>query len=338
MSKTKLRTRGTKEEYEIFPEKVKELKDFFTKMESKHSKPLSQVSITNYTNKLNRLSTLVQGKGYDGDNKWLFDAEKVIGKLVDSNVSGKKDFITPVVRLLKELDAPQETIALYQKAMSKLKEAEDVSRKGNVATKKDVETYIPLPQIIKSINDYKPKDDMELIYKLICSLYFQNTLVPRNDLPTMKFVSASKKSNQMNPEFNYITLDKNNTPIDIIMNNYKSKNTYGRQKFPIKAEPRELLKQYIKSYNKKAGDWLFQMRDGKPFQKPNFIDLIGNATEAVLGKRLTIDLIRRLQITDYYNGNVKSIAEDEADAKRFLHSTNVHKEYLRLGVVKDDED
>jgi hypothetical protein len=153
----------------------------------------------------------------------------------------------------------------------------------------------------------------------------------------MKFVSTSKKANQLNPEFNYITLDKNGTPIDIIMQNYKSRNTYGRQKFPISPEVRDLLKQYIKLFGKKAGDFLFVMKDGQPFKKPNFTDLIGNATEAVLGKRINIDLMRSIQISHYYNQHAHSIQQDEDDARRYLHSSNMHKDYLKLGLTGDDE-
>ena len=142
----------------------------------------------------------------------------------------------------------------------------------------------------------------------------------------------------MNPEFNYITLDKNKTPLEIIMNNYKSRNTYGRQKFTITNDVRVLLKQYIISFNKQAGDYLFVMKDGQPFKKSNFTDLIGNAMEAVVGKRINIDLIRKIQITQYYNEHAHSIEEDEADSRRYLHSSNIHKEYLKTNIPKDDDD
>ena len=142
----------------------------------------------------------------------------------------------------------------------------------------------------------------------------------------------------MNPEFNYIVLDKNKSPVEMVWNNYKSRNTYGRQKFPITAEVKTLLKEYIRLFDKQNGDLLFAMRDGEPFKKSNFLDLIRQAMEAVIGKPIGVDLARKIQISQYYNEYAKSIEEDERDAMRYLHSTNVHKEYLKTNLPKDDAD
>jgi hypothetical protein len=80
------------------------------------------------------------------------------------------------------------------------------------------------------------------------------------------------------------------------------------------------------------------MRDGEPFKKSNFLDLIRQAMEAVVGKPIGIDLVRKIQISQYYNENAKSIEQDEKDAHRYLHSLSVHKEYLKTNLPKDDAD
>lgn len=324
-------------EFKQFPDKLEKLRELFQKMGSKHDRALSQITITNYVNKLNKLSTIVLGHGYNGSNNWLTDADKVIEKLRKEKLSGKKDFLSPVVKLLKHIDVPVDIISKYQKAMSEFKDAEYDVRRKNKASDDNVDKALPYNEILQKINDYKVEDDTTLIYKLICAMYFQNTLVPRNDLPTMKLVSTSKKVSQMNPEFNYITIDKAGTPVDIVMKNYKSRATYGTQKFPITEPVKVLLKQYFQKFGKRAGDFLFVMRDGQPFKKPNFIDLIGNATEAVLGKRMSADIIRQIQITHYYNQRATSIEEDDADAMRYLHSSAIHKEYLRTNLPQDSD-
>lgn len=325
-------------EFKQFPDKLEKLKELFEKMGSKHDRALSNITVTNYVNKLNKLSTIVLGHGYNGSNNWLTDSNRVIGALRKHELSGKKDFLSPVVKLLKHIDAPQDIISAYQKAMSEFKDDEYSVRRKNKASQEHVDKALPYEEIIQKINDYKVVDDTTLIYKLICAMYFQNTLVPRNDLPTMKLVSTSKKVSQMNPEFNYITIDKAGTPIDVIMKNYKSRATYGTQKFPITDVVKALLKQYFQVFGKRPGDFLFVMRDGQPFKKPNFIDLIGNATEAVLGKRMSADIIRQIQITHYYNQHAKSIEEDEHDSLRYLHSSAIHKEYLRTNLPQGDSD
>ena len=334
---------GDKAQYPQYPEHIANLRTIFESMTSKHDKPLSKSSVDNYTGKLNKLSCVVLGHGFDGSIDWLLKPQFVISKLTNANLSGAKDYISPIVKLLKMKDVPASIITEYQKAMTGFKDDESAIRKTNKASVKETKNSLSLPDILRRINDFKPDDDMGLIYKLICSIYFSGGLtpkgtefVPRNDLPLMKLVSVNKKANTLNPDFNYITLDKNNTPIDFILINYKSRNTYGRQKFTINSAVRELLKQYINLYGKKTGDYLFVMKNGEPFSKANFSGLIEQATKAVLGKPMGVDLMRSIQISHYYNDGAHSIADDEADAHRYLHSANMHKEYLKLGLVGDD--
>lgn len=330
------KSRSSRTEYKQYPDKVEKLKELFQRMGSKHDRDLSKVTVMNYANKLNKLSTIILGHGYNGTHNWLTDADNVISKMKEAQLSGKKDFLSPVVKLLKHIDASQEIIAKYQKAMSEFKEDEYKVRQTNKASEEHVNNALPLGEVLKRINAYKVEDDETLIYKLICSMYFQNNFVPRNDLPTMKFVSTNKKVKDMNPEFNYITLDKTMNPVEIIMKNYKSKNTYGVQRFPFSPETASILRVYIKAYGKRPGDFLFVMRDGQPFKKPNFIDLIKTATNKVLGKPMTADLMRQIIITAYYNEHAHSIEEDNKFHMKFLHSSTIGKEYLKTNFPKDD--
>jgi len=322
-----------------YPEEIEKLKKIFeTEIESKYEKPLSKSSIVSYVNKINKVSNLLLGHGFNGDFKFLDDAEKVIKTIEESDLSSKKDYLSGVVKILKHRKGTKpEVIAEYQKGMANFKNAEYSLRKDNKATKKQKSDFIPLEEIRKKIEDYKPKDDMELIYKLICAFYFEGDLVPRNDLGVVKFVSSSKKPSSLNKDFNYIVLDKAKNPIKLIWNRYKSDNTYGQQKFEIPPNLKKILKEYIDTFGKQNGDFLFLMRDGEtPFAKTNFLDIIGNATEEVLGKRLGVDTIRTIQISDFYNTELHSINEEEEDARRYLHSKDIHKEYLKRGLAKED--
>lgn len=335
---TTYKTKKSKEEFTQYPEKLQELHMLFEKMGGRGDKPLSKVSINNYVHKLNKLATLIQGHGFNGDFKWLTkDPDMVIKKLEASEMSSKKDYCTPIVKVLKQLNTESNIIEKYSKCMTSFKEAENVVRKTNKGTKKDSDNFIDYQEVLKKINEYKPTDDEELVYKMILSLYFQNSFVPRNNLITMKFVSDKKKPKDMSDEFNYIVLDKNKVPTEVIMNHYKSRATYGRMKFPLLSKPKELIKEYIEKFNKQNGDYFLVTKDNEPFKASNFIDLLGNITEKILGKRLNINLIRKIQISDYYK-KPHSIEQDEADAKRYLHSTNMHKEYLMLDKITDDND
>ena len=221
--------------------------------------------------------------------------------------------------------------------MSSFKDAEYTVRKQNKATPKQVENSMAYSDILEKINEYKPSNIIQLTYLLVCKLYFQGTIVFRNDLSSIKLVSGSKKAKDLKPQFNYITLDKAGVPVAIIMKNYKSKETYGVQRFVISDEVKKCLMMYLKDTGKLAGEFLFTNSKGVELSKDHMRALIDKATEAVLGKSININLIRRIQITDFLQRGAHSIADSEADAHRYLHSVATHNEYLSIGLKSDDE-
>jgi hypothetical protein len=318
-------------------EEIEKLKEFFEKLPSRTDKPLSKITIMNYVSKLNKLSQLVEGHPWNGDDKFLMNAKKVISAIDKAQITGKKDFLSPVLRLLKSMNVDSNLITEYQKGLAQFKNDEYSDRKKNKASDDKAEDSLPLSQILEKIKAYKPQTDMQLVYLLINALYFMNTLVPRNDLNIVKLASSSKKAKDLNKEFNYILIDKDGTPSNLVWNNYKSNHTFGSKKFPITREVQTLIKEYVKRFGKANGDYLFNMRNGEPYKKSNFLDLIKTATEAVLGKQMGVDLIRQIQITDYYRDKVKTIEEDEKDAERYLHSSNIHKEYYRGNLAEGSD-
>ncbi len=332
------KTKLSKEQFKQHPEKLNELRLLFEQMGGRGDKPLSKVSIANYIHKLNKLATLVLKHGFDGDFQWLIkDADKVINMLSESNISSKKDYCSPVVKILKQLKTDPMIIEKYSKCMSSFKDTETNIRKQNKGSEKDNDNFIDYQEVLQKINDFKPKDDEDLVYKMILSLYFQNSFVPRNNLITMKFVSDKKKPKDMSDDFNYIVVDKNRTPVEIIMNHYKSRSTYGKVKFPLLERPKQLMKEYISRFNKQNGDYLIVTKDDQPFKQSNFIDFLGNITQKILGKRLNINLIRKIQISDYYK-KPHSIDQDEKDALRYLHSADMHKQYMMIDKIVDDNE
>jgi len=318
-------------------EEIEKLKEFFEKLPSRTDKPLSKITIMNYVSKLNKLAQLVEGHPWDGNSGFLMNAKKVISAIDKAQITGKKDFLSPVLRLLKSMNVDSNLITEYQKGLAQFKNDEYSDRKKNKTSDEKADGSLPLSQILEKIKAFKPQNDIQLVYLLINAIYFMNTLVPRNDLNIVKFASSSKKSKDLNKDFNYILVDKDGTPSAMVWNNYKSNHTFGSKKFPITTPVQTLIREYMKRFNKVNGDFLFTMRNGEPYKKSNFLDLIKSATETVLGKPMGVDLIRQIQITDYYRDKVKTIEEDERDAERYLHSVNIHKEYMRTNLKEESE-
>ena len=316
-----------------YPKKIDQLSNLISTFKSRGDVPISKSTIANYTHKLNKLNLVVTGHNYDGDLEWINNPKNVIKILSSSSLSSKKDYLTAPIRLLKWSNSSNDTIAEYQKALAEFKATEDIGRKQNKASAVEKERAMPLSDIKRNILNFKPENEMELVQKLICSFYFLNdNFTPRNDLYEFKIVSNTKKINKMDPEFNYIVVNKKGESEGIIMNNYKTKRTYGRVKFDISQDLKKVLDEYLKSYGKLPGDFLFVMKDGRQFKEDNFRDLIKSSMEHVVGSPINIDLVRKIKITNYFAKKQHSIAEDEEFAKTFLHSTNIQREYIKVDL------
>jgi len=305
--------------------------DLFDNMKTPKGNKYSNITITNYVSKINKILKLLGKTDFNID--YFLDVDKVIGELKKVKYKNLKDYITPIVLLLKANNASTNTISQYHEYMNTEKQKEDEERGNNKLDKDDKDNFLSMPVIKKLINSYDVinGDDInndKLLYKLIVSFYFENTnnLIPRNDLNILKLISTNKIKN-MNDEFNYIVMDKKK-PKYIILNNYKTKTTYGsKQKFNISNELSDLLEAYITLNKKENGDYLFTNDKNEPYSKNEFLKLINKSMLAVLKKPISIDLVRSIVITDYYK-TPKSINDKKEFHKRLLHSSKVGEEYI----------
>lgn len=297
-------------------------------------KPLAKTSVENYVRKLNRLSTLVQNKGWNGDPNFLLNFENVKSALIKSGLESPKDYISPIIKLMKYYNLDNDIIAQYQHLLSDFKAEETKKRGDNLGTKKQEELSMPVADINKKIDAYIPQDDTQLVFKMLCMLYFQNDFTPRlEDIPLMKLVNIKKKPTTMNKDFNYITTTGDNGVLkvkDIIMNNYKSKETYGQVRFPIKENVAKVMNVYLTEFKKQNGDYFILNSKTQPYLIQTFSALLADATEKVLGKPLNVNTIRRLKITDFYRSGTRTINEEEENAKQYLHNASTHKQYLSV--------
>ena len=339
----KARKHGTNNDgYTQYPEALEKLRSIFSKMKSKNGTPLTNQTITNYTNKINKISIMMLGHGYNGDHKFLLKPDPIIKKLNESGLKSQKDYLSPIVKLLQYLGGNDKQIKEMNTSMVSYKEEEDTKRKDNKATTKEKQNAMPLSEIKKKLDKYSYGsngniDKTKLMNKLLVSLYFDNELIARNNYYNMKIASITKKNKDFNRNYNYLIIDRNKKPINFIMLNYKTSNTYGMQKFPIKSQELiNVITDYINVFEKVPGDLLFADKNNNEFRPTTFIDMIINAMNDVLGKPINIDLIRKIHITEFIKSGLKSENEKEEFAKRLLHSVDKQKEYMKVDLFKED--
>ena len=311
-----------------------DLHKIFENLKTRKDTPLSKISINNYIAKLNKISQLVLGHDFT-DYKFLEDSKKVLDALNASSLKSKKDYMTPIIKILQHYKVSEDLIKNYRNVLGEHKDEEDKVRGDNKLQKqKDKDNAMSLEDINKKYNEYNIYDDNKidpnkLLYKLIVAFYFKNNVILRNDLSNFKIASDKKKD--LNKDYNYIIL-KGDKPSKIIMLNYKTAPTYGKQTFDITNDLSDLIKEYLKIFKKDNGDYLFSTPDKEPIKRNTFLKYITKAMDKVLGKPLNIDLIRSIIISHYYNKPM-SINDRKELAKKFLHSSDVAEEYVKLDLM-----
>lgn len=301
-----------------------ELRKLFKKVKTPQDISLSDITIRNYISKLNTISKLVTKNDYKS-YKFLLQPRKVIEKLNKSPLKGVKDYYSPIINILQLVNADNKIIKQYQNELIKQAEEEYEEREKNVLTKIEKERLLTMDEINERYDNFQVKTPADLMDKLIVAFYFKDELIPRNNLPKIKITD---KDTKLDSDYNYLFVDKTGKPKEIIMLNYKTRNTYGEQRFNVREELKELLIEYMKTFNKANGDFLFSTESGYEIKDNSFLYVIKKAMEEVLQSPLNIDLIRSIQINDFYTGKPKSIQAKKEFARRLLHSPLVSQEYI----------
>ena len=319
------------------------LRKIFVMMDKTGGKPLSAMTIMNYVGKINKLSILTTGHAFDGTFEWLNNHEKVIDAIKNSGMKSKKDYISPISKLLKLQKAPEDIMKAYSKALLMFKKEEDDVRGDNTASQKLKDNYISIEDARKGIHEYKPKTPREILYKTILSFYFtKDGWVPRGgNLPDMKVSNDSKKNKDLNTNWNFLTL-KDGVPKRLIIQRFKNVDKYlianngERPVFQIDDELKAQLEEYLKAFPTKIGDFLFITQgEGKPYTVSSFNKLLADASEAILGVTLGSNMIRSITVTDFYKQGMRSINESKALAKRMFNSISVGTQYMKLDADEE---
>ena len=177
-------------------------------------------------------------------------------------------------------------------------------------------------------------DKVKLENLTIMALYFKNNLIARDDYKEMRITNVSKRANELNKEYNHLIYNpQTNSVVKFVMFAYKTASKYGKREFEIPSDLRKILNAYIKTFNKKVGDWLFTTTTGSQYTGSNFGKVIQNSGYAITGKYLNVNLIRKIWIIWFFNNAKRpSINDKKAFAERFLHSKDVQEEYNRVNV------
>ena len=320
----------------------------FSQMKVKNTdRPLGQVTVNNYSTKLDRVSNIIQGHLFNGSLKFLGDPEKVIRRLQEYRqdngqpLTGLQNYMSPIVNLLRFYKVSEAIVEPYSNFLKAGVKATKFQLGEQIATEKEIAQYVPLSTVEKDIKKYNIFEDKQIVpekleNKVILMLYYNNYWIPRNDLWEMK-ISNVNNIKKLSKEYNHLLIDtKTGLPTKFVVNKYKTFAKYGQKIFIVPKELAVALQLYISVFNRSMGDFLFTTKAGKQYADSNFIRVIQRATQAITGKAFSVQAIRQSHVIDFYNKAKKPNLNDKEafHSGRLLHShdVSVGTQYHKLNL------
>ena len=288
------------------------------KSKLKENRPhLSEKSLTTYNSVLTSLFKKVYpNKQINEDD--LNDDDKILSFLKDIPANKRKTIIASLVVLYPENKA-------YENALTQDISTYNTEIKEMKMTPEQKQNWVSMNEIKNIYN--KLQSDAKALYKktnltdtdlqniqqyIILSLYILTNPRRSLDYTEMKILDIDKDKN------NYIQ-GKN-----FVFNIYKGSTKKGSQVVPIPDDLRKIIKKWI-SIN--PSEYLLFDRNN---EKLNSVKLNQRLNKIFDGKKLAINGLRHIYLTDKYKDTMKQVNEMEKDMEEMGSSIKQAKNYVKI--------
>ena len=294
----------------------------------KNKRNIKDNSLNAYIISLNKLAHEVYKDVFDSDQLRKFAKnKKYLEKL---NIHTRKNLVAAIVVAAKSIDKfPPKTLEKYEKYMKELISNVDKEYSKNKKSEKEKKNWISYKEIIDKVNelmkitaniskktDITRKDLDNFQQLLILSLY---TLIPPQRNNYANTIICQKEDECKDENYNYIIISKK----EFIINNYKTKKTYGIKKIKLPKNIIELIKIWKKI---NPTNFLLINTTNKTCMKPNGLTKYLNKIFAP--KKVSTTILRKLYLTNKYP-ITNSFEEMLKDAEIMGHSVTTQQSIYR---------
>jgi len=325
------------------PKKVE--KDEIIPLYKRTNKKLEQNSIDDYMSKINIINELMmkkplasqtktqiikalEGKQFytsviEASMRYLKTIEEVVQKLREKyqNDNTFRGYINVLVVILGKLPTYKKEYQQLAKVNIKLSEEYTDERKKNILKDEDKDKIISFSsEEIEGNIEKLPNINDKMVYVL--SVYLLRRLEIRTLILSLKDDGEDE---------NYMIVDENNNPTEVIFNKYKTAKTFKKQQMDIPDNIKGIIKEYLDKNKIRINEFVFgQIKDRRQsIGQGNFSNKIKTVFNKLYDADITNRWIRQSYITQKSGNILKDIEEFEADAKLLSHSTEIHKQYIR---------
>jgi hypothetical protein len=192
--------------------------------------------------------------------------------------------------------------------------------------------------------DRFPKNNSRYLYRAIAGFYTLQSpdqFVRRiMDACFMKLGTVDQdNSGQLDPDANYLIVDKNREVKYQIFRVYKTFKTYGEQRYDVRGQLARIFDQYIKHLDLKPGAIIFPNEKGKFYSPSAFSTIVGNVFQSITpgNKRMYVNLLRHSRISEYLS-KTHTLEEKTIFATSMSHKLMTQQIYDRQNIQGDLKD
>lgn len=276
------------------------------------------------------LQKILFGNGNDKDEdkllenmKYIKDVDTLIETITKKydNIQSRKGYIAPFL-----------TLTSYLKCLNKINyekiriEFEKVNNEIYGIRKENEK-----PKTENLIDDFDEETILELSKKLgsddkvIYQFYTLQAPRRNDDVIRIEIIKEGYDKEKLDKKKNYIVIDENNIPNELIYNYYKTKKDYGKQTITITNENlKKTIQKDILRHQKKEGDKLFKYSRADTFGKA-----IARVFTKVYNMKITLNTIRHSYIT-WEMREVRNVRYLENLALLMGHSVKEQQLYRRI--------
>jgi hypothetical protein len=283
------------------------------------------------------------------DLEWTRDTDKVLEFIdteptykTESTRNGKRSVLASSLRNLKGYQREYKIYSILSTDVYANKIKPQIGE--NKLSDSQQKNYMDWKDIMKNIEKNQKKLSSEA--KALIALYTE--IPPRRvkDFALMKVILESneevtaKDIRDLDRDFNYLIVNEEGVPAELIWFNYKTKAVFGKQDYDLKGNDnktlREALQNYIKDSKKKSGDFLFTKgKKGLPYGGA-FSTFVSSTFNKATGKKVSANLLRHSYISHILKQGL-SLNKREAIAKQMAHSIGVQATYQVIDDKDEDE-
>ena len=273
-----------------------------TELIQKSRPTLKESTIKQYERQLKTLQNIFDTDNFD----FIDDIEKVKSALSDKHFTTQRNFYNSIIVLLNAQNKDKTLIDKYTAIRDELNQQYLEQQQTGKITEKQKPNFVSKDEILNMIqtmeknikkNKLKSKNDLTTNDIVLLTEYtlfnFLIHLPTRNDMAGMKYINKTiYNKTTMEDKTNYLVKDK--SKMFIVLNDYKTKGTFGRKVLDVPKSLEKVLKMFIKTTKKEFNDVLFVNTKGEAISRNGISQFLLKTSQKYLDKNISTTMMRKI--------------------------------------------